>query len=101
MDFFKKWSVFSILVVALFVGCNNDETEPSVVTTIRNLYLTSADSVASVNNALFYVNADTFFVYKGVEYTGFIQNRDSMLYGSSLKAVIPTIITVRLTWLHK
>lgn len=93
MDFLKKWSVFSILVVALFVGCNNDETEPSVVTTIRNLYLTSADSVASVNNALFYVNADTFFVYKGVEYTGFIQNRDSMLYGSSLKAVIPTIIT--------
>lgn len=93
MNFLKKWSISSILVVALFVGCNNDETEPSVVTTIRNLYLTSADSVESVNNALFYVNADTFFVYKGVEYTGFIQNRDSMLYGSSLKAVIPTITT--------
>jgi|GEM_PF-6272997 len=93
MSVLKKWIVFSIVSVAFFVACNEDETEPSVVTTIRNLYLTSVDTIASVDNALFYVNSDTFFVYNGIEYTGFIQNRDSMLYGSSLKAVIPTITT--------
>lgn len=93
MSVLKKWIVFSIVSVAFFVACNEDETEPSVVTTIRNLYLTSVDTIASVDNALFYVNSDTFFIYNGIEYTGFIQNRDSMLYGSSLKAVIPTITT--------
>lgn len=93
MSVLKKWIVFSIVSVAFFVACNEEETEPSVVTIIRNLYLTSVDTIASVDNALFYVNSDTFFIYNGIEYTGFIQNRDSMLYGSSLKAVIPTITT--------
>lgn len=93
MNVLKKWIVFSIISVAFFAACNEEETEPSVVTIIRNLYLTSVDTIESVDNALFYVNPDTFFVYNGVEYTGFIQNRDSMLYGSSLKAVIPTITT--------
>ena len=93
MKLLKKWSFFSVLSIVLFIGCNDSETEPSVVTTIRNLYLTSADTIESVDNALFFVNADTFFVYNGIEYTGFIQNRDSMLFGTSLKAVVPTITT--------
>ena len=65
MSVLKKWIVFSIVSVAFFVACNEDETEPSVVTTIRNLYLTSVDTIASVDNALFYVNSDTFFIYNG------------------------------------
>lgn len=53
----------------------------------------STDSIKTVDYAVFSVNTDTFFVYNGREYTGFIQNRDSMLYGTKLDSVVPVITT--------
>ncbi len=92
MKLLNKWLVVALTVVAL-VGCNNNETEPSVITTIKGFYLTSTDSTDVVDYTLFSVNADTSLVHNGVTYTGFIQNRDSILYGTSLKAVMPIVTT--------
>ncbi len=92
MKLLNKWLVVALAAVA-FVGCDNNETEPSVITTIKNFYLTSTDSVDVVDYTVFSVNADTFLIHEGVTYTGFIQNRDSILYGTSLKAVMPIVTT--------
>ncbi len=92
MKLLNKWLVVALAVVA-FVACNDEDTEPSVDTTIKSFYLISTDSIDVVDYTIFSVNADTFLVHEGVTYTGFIQNRDSILYGTSLKAVMPVITT--------
>ncbi len=92
MKLLNKWLVVA-LAVAAFVACDDEDTEPSVDTTIKSFYLISTNSIDVVDYTIFSVNADTLLVHEGVTYTGFIQNRDSILYGTSLKAVMPVITT--------
>lgn len=88
--------LFALLfcVVIFSVASCKDKTADENIdkTIISGFYFAENDSFPSIGSAVFYVNADTSFSYQGRTYTGMIENRDSMLYGTYLDTVSPVIL---------